>query len=52
MGRGLFIFKGGGGEGYNRIIKVFQNMLHSSADQNTLLFEFDHFFRLQDFVKS
>ena len=29
----LFIFKGG--EGYNRIIKVFQNMLHCNADQNT-----------------
>lgn len=30
-GGGLFIFRGG----YNRIIKVFQNMPHWSADQNT-----------------
>ena len=32
-GAGVFIFGGGGG--YNRIIKMFQNMLHCSADQNT-----------------
>ena len=29
----VFYIRGGGGGGDNRIIKVFQNMLHCSADQ-------------------
>ena len=38
------------GELTTRLKKVFQNKLHSSADK--ILFEFDHFFKLQNVIKS
>ena len=42
--------EGHSGELTTRLKKVFQNKLHSSADK--ILFEFDHFFKLQNVIKS